>query len=281
MFIRLKKLPELFTFLFMVSNFANAQLSVQSFEELGCCNLINKKRVREADLVWMKTVYERVYLDREFNEPLNTVCSSNELEGSFFDLLKKIVLSDTSVQTFFPDPFSEQQLFEQNISSSELKSLLLHLDTLILLTDSSNVIDSFRINSVRNFFQVIAYDVKSQWYIDYSRSVMDSRVVGICPIILMRESEDVIVRPLFWLYYPDIEPYLKNIKVSNFPLNESEMSYARYINEHWFQGLITKIPNIYDSFESERFNPFAAETMSKHLWNELKSIEAEMWKQVR
>jgi hypothetical protein len=64
--------------------------------------------------------------------------------------------------------------------------------------------------------------LKEVWFFDKQRSVMEVRIVGLCPIRLYakesddpdaEEDEQLMMKKLFWVYFPEARKILANHKV--------------------------------------------------------------------
>ncbi|HTB05903.1 MAG TPA: hypothetical protein VK806_03045 [Bacteroidia bacterium] len=95
----------------------------------------------------------------------------------------------------------------------------------------SHPIDSAKIPLGSIDYKVIGFITKGDWFYDSSRAMLDYRTLGICPIALLKHhikdsAKEVYLKRnafeydcdtvgLFWVYYPQIRPYLAKEKVKN------------------------------------------------------------------
>jgi gliding motility associated protien GldN len=94
--------------------------------------------------------------------------------------------------------------------------------------------------------------VKEMWFFDRKRSVMDVRIIGICPIRVFFEQEDtnkenIQKKKLFWVKYPEARPFLAQKEVFN-AFNDSEMrSFDEIFYKRFFSGFIVQESNVYNN----------------------------------
>jgi gliding motility associated protien GldN len=90
------------------------------------------------------------------------------------------------------------------------------------------------------------------WFFDRKRSVLDVRIIGICPIRVYYEAEDVDKlniqkKKLFWVKYPEARPFLAQKEVFN-TFNDNEMrSFDEIFYKRFFHGFVVQESNVYDN----------------------------------
>jgi gliding motility associated protien GldN len=124
--------------------------------------------------------------------------------------------------------------------------------------------------------------VKEEWYFDKQRSVMDVRIIGICP---MQEGKDEITGeptgffdPLFWVYFPDARPILANAEIFNLMKNDAERrTYDDIFWKRMFSSYIIKESNVMDRKLNEYMIGLDAILKSEEIKSELFNIEHDLW----
>jgi gliding motility associated protien GldN len=139
---------------------------------------------------------------------------------------------------------------------------------------------------------VVAYQLKENWFFDKERSVMDVRIIGIAPVVYFNEKGKPIVtdpatgslsdkiytqRPLFWLYYPQLRYIINNYFVYNDENDAQWMSFDDLFLKRRFNSTIIKESNNYDrNIESYR-NGIDALMESEKIKEEIRNIEHDVW----
>lgn len=95
---------------------------------------------------------------------------------------------------------------------------------------------------------IVQYRVKEDWFFDKERSVMDVRIIGLCPVVYKRDDKGNIegFKELFWLYFPECRYVFQNFFVQNKDNDAQRMSYDDLFWKRMFQSYIVKSSNIYD-----------------------------------
>ena len=97
-------------------------------------------------------------------------------------------------------------------------------------------------------YNVIAYEIKEDWFFDNDRMISESRIIGISPVVLSRNrisDGDGYEYHLGWFYFPYLRNTMAKIKTGkNVPADVhslDDLFFYRY-----FHGDIFKESNIYD-----------------------------------
>ena len=95
---------------------------------------------------------------------------------------------------------------------------------------------------------IVQYRIKEDWFFDNERSVLDVRIIGICPVVYERDDNGNItgLKELFWLYFPECRYVLQNFFVQSRHNDSQRMSFDDLFWKRMFQSYIIKESNIYD-----------------------------------
>jgi Gliding motility associated protein GldN len=150
------------------------------------------------------------------------------------------------------------KLFHKHISDSTIKAYT---------PDNDEFTKEFMPESLNNSYDVIGFKIKEDFFFDMNRLVSETRIIGICPIVINNQTNDTI--NLYWVYYPEIRKYLAQEKVQKEDIpskikNLDDLFFYRY-----FYGEIYKESNIYDKRLTDFPNPKESERI------EIKLIEKE------
>ncbi len=126
---------------------------------------------------------------------------------------------------------------------------------------------------------VVQYRVKEDWFFDKERSVLDVRILGICPVVYKMNDQNQIegLRELFWLYFPHCRFVFNNYFVYN-PKNDAQwMSFDDLFWKRQFSSTIYKESNTFDrKIESYRAGVDAL-MESQKITEEIRTLEHDVW----
>ncbi len=95
---------------------------------------------------------------------------------------------------------------------------------------------------------IVQYRIKEDWFFDNERSVLDVRIIGLCPVVYERDDNGNItgLKELFWLYFPECRYVFQNFFVQSRHNDSQRMSFDDLFWKRMFQSYIIKESNIYD-----------------------------------
>ncbi|OIQ37022.1 MAG: hypothetical protein BM555_01575 [Crocinitomix sp. MedPE-SWsnd] len=95
---------------------------------------------------------------------------------------------------------------------------------------------------------IVQYRIKEDWFFDNERSVLDVRIIGICPVVYAKDQAGNItgLKELFWLYFPECRYVFQNFFVQSRHNDSQRMSFDDLFWKRMFQSYITKESNLYD-----------------------------------
>lgn len=282
----MKKFVAIVTFLSLtIAGAVSTQAQVVSTPRDGVydkVNIVDKRPipyvfVREADLIWSQRVWRVIDMREKVNQPfyypevpqngwrsLMTVVMDGLKEGN-------ITAYDASVST---DEFLVPLTYE------EIMSRLARTDT-VELQRSYPPYDYYDtiIHSEFNAQDVKRIRIKEDWFFDKQRSMMEARVLGICPV---RDNLDENGNfrgydPIFWIYYPEARETFAKAEVYN-PQNDAlKLTYDDVFWKRMFHSTVYKESNRFDRRISEYATGIDALLESDRINEEILTYEHDFW----
>ncbi|MCX6225738.1 MAG: gliding motility protein GldN [Bacteroidia bacterium] len=218
-------------------------------------HIFNKKpieypHVREADIMWSKVVWRIIDLREKMNQPLYY---PTKAVGDRINLIELLLQSikDGGLQAYSTmddfNEFKELITYDQVMKNFDVKDKRIGvLDVATGLTDTTTI------KGVMNTDEVLQIMVKEMWFFDRKRSVLDVRIIGICPIRVFFDQDDVNKeniqkKKLFWIKYPEARNFLAQKEVFN-TFNDSELrSFDEIFYKRFFTGFIVQESNVYNN----------------------------------
>lgn len=177
--------------------------------------------------------------------------------------------------------FTRGENFEEN-AREDFKDVLERLEIPFKQNGSVFSYDDFSIPSN----EVLKYYIKEAWYFDQSNSVLDVKVVAICPVLMREEFLDdfsiggqALPQPQFWIPYEQIRPYAARVPVmvsdKNNVMNKTIDDFFRL---RLYEGDIYKTTNMENKFLSEIYKtPEELEAGRQKIEKELRQFDKELW----
>ena len=232
--------------------------------------------LREADVMWAKRIWRVVDMRQKINLPFYYPLQIQNGRKSFMRIIYDAVKEGT-ITAYGTD----NEEFLTPITAAELSRVLDKVDTLTL-TRSYPPYDMYDtvINQLFDPTTVYMFRIKEDWFFDKQRSVMDVRIIGICPITEeydVQTNEYKGTRALFWIYFPDCRPLFARNEVYNRWNDEERRTYDDIFMKRFFGSYIYKESNVYDRKISQYAKGVDALLEADRIKAELYKTEEDLW----
>lgn len=236
--------------------------------------------MREANMMWSKRVWRRIDMREKINHPLYYPENPIQDRKSLFDVLKEAILVEGTITAYDPGPLNDDDEFTLALTPDEVKKKLFWIDT-VWVTDieTDEMVPTLQEQQVKT--EVIQqYEIKEDWFFDNERSVMDVRIIGICP---MQKKIDELTgefrgfEPLFWVYFPEARHVLANAEVYNVHNDAERRTFDDIFWKRQFGSFIVKESNVYDRVIIEYKTGLDALIEAEKIKNDMFMIEHDLW----
>jgi gliding motility associated protien GldN len=199
--------------------------------------MLDYDHLREADVFWEKRVWRII----DVREKMNKHFAYPE-KPFIKTLLDAATNGDLSVYSAMDDKFTYK------LADGEAKNIGVTIDTIIVVDPITLKETEKIVRNELNWSDVKRFRVKEVWYMDEETATMKVRILGIAPLVEVRDANDNFryEQPLFWVYYPELRTILNNQEVFN-PFNDANpMSWDDVFEMRYFSSHVYKESNIYD-----------------------------------
>ncbi|MGL4596340.1 MAG: gliding motility protein GldN, partial [Bacteroidia bacterium] len=181
----------------------------------------------------------------------------------------------------FDNPALDDE-FKVQMTKPQIEALFVQWDSTNQVEDPNNP-GTFILAPIKTELTTIdvkSYWIKEDWFFDKQRSVMDVRILGICP---MKEKKDpstgevVGLLPLFWIYFPECRPVFAKAEVYNTKTDAERRTLDDVIWKRMFQSYIHKETNVYDRNIQSYYQGLDALLESERIKNDIFIYEHDLW----
>lgn len=229
--------------------------------------------VAEEDVWWHKQYVSSINLKLPTNQPLFYPVEPTAYRKNLFSVLMGAV-ERGEVQAY------DDALFEIKMPLAKIKEKMERVETIEDedFDTGEVVIRKQTIRVLPN--QIIEILIREERFFDKKRSVMDSRILGICPVALVENPETASYdkTQLFWLYYPEVRQLLANSNVWNPYNNFERMTMDEFFHKRMFSSVIQYESNMQNRYIYD-YNKKKVDQLleAERIKNEIRNFEHDLW----
>ena len=263
--------------------------------------VISYASLREADVMWSKRVWRTIDIQQKLNFPLFYPKEPLTDRRALWDIIRYGIETEGSLTPYEINgdgklDWDGEFLYpvlppngntKDTAYTTSIDNLLYNTSQVQKLDDEGEPMydndgDEIYITSKDAITaeNIMQYLVKEDWFFDKQRSVMDVRIIGICPVIATYDEEGEFKAPkqLFWLYFPECRYVFQNYFVYNRKNDAQRMSFDDLFWKRMFASYIHKESNVYDREISHyEKNGIKILLEAERIKGEMLLIEHDLW----
>jgi len=200
--------------------------------------------LREADVMWSTRIWRMMDLREKLNHPFYYPSEKINDRMSLIDLL----LWGVNNEGITPyDPVDDR--FTAPMTRSDIDAKFDALDDTVSIPDpvTGEMVQQVIEGQITSS-QVKKYMLKEDWFFDRQKSVLEVRIIGICPIREYTKGDDQTIRQskVFWIYFPEARRVLANHEVFNRYNDAERKTFDDLFFKRRFSSYIVQESNVYE-----------------------------------
>jgi gliding motility associated protien GldN len=236
--------------------------------------------VREADLMYAKRIWRVIDFREKINQYFIFPLTENNNRINLITIIQKGI-AENALTPF--DPYAGDD-FKVQMSKQSALNLGCRVDTIDSIDPNPPYLPLGKTVVVTPFdgMTVKKLRIKEDWFFDMKRSVMEVRIVGICPVMEVIDpntGEKKGEMPMYWINFDQARSWLAGFRIYN-PWNYAQrITYDDAFQKRFFNSLIYKQDNIQDRRIAEYEQGVDALLEAEKIKNDLMLFEHDVWEQ--
>lgn len=202
--------------------------------------------VREADVMWSRIIWRKIVLSEKMNHILALPSIPTNGVTSLIDVLLDGIHTK-GLTAYKAGLFDAGNEFDNIMTEDEIHQAMGSKTEKRVQENLEGGYDTVVINQTYSSSEIGEYLVKELWFFDKQRSVLEVRIIGICPVrvYLDPEKNATVRKKVFWVNYSEARPLLAKAPIYNPYTDVRSITFDDLFQRRFFSSFIYMESNPY------------------------------------
>jgi len=177
------------------------------------------------------------------NAPIYLIQKNHDGYINYFPLKERMVVWSERIWRIIL-PTENPILFDNNLLFGILNKNLIQKNISAYEMTGDDFSNKVNVDIDTSSIKLIGFKIKEDFFFDNERLVSESRIIGICPVVENKLTQDTM--DLYWVYFPHIRKYLAQEKIEIIGLPENVKTLDDLFFYRYFSGQIYKKSNDFE-----------------------------------
>lgn len=239
-------------------------------------------QLREADIMWLQRVWRTVDMREKVNHAFYFPLSPTQGRKNFMQVVMDGIALErihayASVDSTEGGSQTFDDTFKMLLTAEEALNGLKYKETIESEDEFGDPIVK-EIMSEIGLDEVTSFRIKEEIFFDKQRSLLETRILGIAPLVPDKVGGDEsVMKEAFWIYFPEARFVFAEAEVYNRHNDVDRMTYEELFWKRKFSSRIIKVSNVYDRSIDQYKGPIDALLEAEKIEEEIFNREHDMW----
>ncbi len=235
--------------------------------------------LRQADVMWSKRIWRRMDLRKKQNQVFYYPEEPAQGRKNLFDYIRQAILDDGTLTPYDPGTVVDiDDEFTRALTTEDVLAKMISESEIDVFDEYGDVVGTQKVRDTLRASSVKFYEIKEEWFFEKQKSQLESRIIGIKPMVeKINASGDPVLEDLFWIYFPEARFVFANSEVFN-RINDAERrTYEDVFWKRQFESTIIKESNVYDRSINEYKTGLDALLEAEKIEEKIFNFEHDFW----